>query len=122
MSGDSKNTTRYKIFTFRVGDDYNPGEDITTNINTLVIQDLPGGVDFTFYIQAKNTKGLLGPLSAPLEYRTVSVAPRSITSLRIVPVSVSASSFDVILAKMHVRRCAHLQSEIRAKQGLPVQK
>ena len=56
----------------------------TSNYRTLTL--LLGGVDYTFYIQAINQRGLEGPLSEAFEYRTISVVPKSIESLQVTPV------------------------------------
>lgn len=92
LSGDGAQVLRYKIFTYRVGDDYNQGAEILSSDGTYVLTRLPGGVDFTFFIQAINSKSFIGPLSAALEYRTISVVPREIKSFRIVPAQVRGCS------------------------------
>jgi hypothetical protein len=95
LSGDSNPIVDYRIFTYRVGDDYNQGASFRTADNTYQLTLLSGGVDYTFFIQAINSKSIVGPLSGALEYRTVTVVPREITSLKVVPAAVSVSPLQI---------------------------
>ncbi len=92
LSGETLPISKYRLFSYRVGDDYNAGIQFLSSDGTYRLTGLPGGVDFTFFIQAINSKNLVGPLSAALEYRTISVVPREITTFRIVPAQVHTAS------------------------------